>query len=153
MRETKYSEAAVQVLDVLNYTNREDVKKIPQSFIKFLTEIADENYRANLNHNEPINGLNLNKQTKELLGFIYITWWCNDKERNNYKNIINSNNLRIEKIENYKYDVFKDKKETNITENTRAKEMTIIEENKENLLKKVLNKILNFFKNKNERGK
>ena len=38
MIEAKYSEAAVEVLDILNYTDKEDVKKIPQSFIKFLSE-------------------------------------------------------------------------------------------------------------------
>ena len=32
-------EAAVEVLDILNHTNKEDVQKIPQSFIKFLTDI------------------------------------------------------------------------------------------------------------------
>ena len=83
MIEAKYSEAAVEVLDILNYTNKEDVKKIPQSFIKFLIEIANKNYKANFNHNVPIRGLNLRKQTRELLGFIYITWWCNDKEKTN----------------------------------------------------------------------
>ena len=80
MIEAKYSEAAVEVLDILNYTDKEDVKKIPQSFINFLTEIANKNYKANFNHNGPISGLNLRKQTRELLGFIYITWWCNRSE-------------------------------------------------------------------------
>ena len=37
MKEVEYGEAAVEVLDILNYTNQEDVRKIPQSFIKFLT--------------------------------------------------------------------------------------------------------------------
>ncbi len=47
MREAEYSEAAVEVLDILNHTNKDDVKKIPQSFIKFLIEIANKNYKAN----------------------------------------------------------------------------------------------------------
>ena len=33
MKEVEYSKAAVEVLDILNYTDKEDVKKIPQSFI------------------------------------------------------------------------------------------------------------------------
>ena len=99
MKEVEYSKAAVEVLDILNYTSQEDVRKIPQSFIKFLTEIANKNYKVNFNHNEPISGLNLRKQTRELLGFIYITWWCNDKDRSNYKNIIHSNNSNSEQIE------------------------------------------------------
>ena len=124
MKEVEYSKAAVEVLDILNYTSQEDVRKIPQSFIKFLTEIANKNCKVNFNHNEPISGLNLRKQTRELLGFIYITWWCNDKDRSNYKNIIHSNNSnseQIEKIYNYDIDdIFKNKKETKtnvVTEN------------------------------------
>lgn len=159
MREVEYSEAAVEVLDVLNYTNQEDVRKIPQSFIKFLTEIANKNYKVNFNHNVPISGLNLRKQTRELLGFIYITWWCDDKDRKNYKNIIRSNNLKseqIEKIDNYDIDdIFKNKKETKtnaVNENIIEKETSIIEYKEEGLFKKFLNKILSFFINKKERG-
>jgi len=159
MIEAKYSEAAAQVLDILNYTDKEDVKKIPQSFINFLTEIANKNYKANFNHNGPISGLNLRKQTRELLGFIYITWWCNDKDRNNYKNIIHSNNTK-EKITNQidAYDIndiFKNKKEekTNaVTENTTTKETSMIEYKEESIFKKIINKILSFFTNKRERS-
>lgn len=159
MREAEYSEAAVEVLDILNYTNQEDVKKIPQSFIKFLTEISNKNYKTNFNHNAPISGFNLRKQTRELLGFIYITWWCNDKEKNNYKNIIQSNNSKtekMEKIDNYNVDdIFRNKKDvkTNtIIENVIEKESSIIEYKEEGLFKKFLNKILGFFMNKKERG-
>ena len=157
MIETKYSEAAAQVLDILNYTNQEDVRKIPQSFIKFLTEIANKNYKVNFNHNGPISGLNLRKQTRELLGFIYITWWCNDKDRDNYKNIIHSNNAKAEitdKIDTYDIDdIFKNKKETNVvTENIVEKENSIIEYKEEGVFRKFLNKIVSFFINKKERG-
>ena len=98
MREAEYSEAAVEVLDILNHTNKDDVKKIPQSFIKFLTDISSKSYKSKLNHEQPINGFNLRKQTKELLGFIYITWWCNKEEHEKYKNIIHENNMKKEKI-------------------------------------------------------
>lgn len=159
MIEAKYSEAAVEVLDILNYTDKEDVKKIPQSFIKFLTEIANKNYKANFNHNGPISGLNLRKQTRELLGFIYITWWCNDKDRNNYKNIIHSNNSKTEKTEkmdNYDIDdIFKNKKELKsnvITQDIAKEETSMIEYKEENILKKIINKILSFFTNKRERS-
>ena len=144
MKETKYSEAAVEVLDILNYTNQEDVRKIPQSFMKFLTEIANKNYKVNFNHNGPISGLNLRKQTRELLGFIYITWWCNDKDRNNYKNIIHSNNSKseqIENIDNYDIDdIFKNKKETKtnaVTENIIEKERLRIDEILESFKKNI----------------
>lgn len=159
MIEAKYSEAAVEVLDILNYTDKEDVKKIPQSFIKFLSEIANKNYKADFNHNGPISGLNLRKQTRELLGFIYITWWCDERDRNKFKSVIQSDNSKIEKtekIENYNIDdIFKNKKELKsnvITQDIAKEETSMIEYKEENIFKKIINKILSFFTNKKERS-
>jgi hypothetical protein len=49
MIEASYSEAAAQVLDILNYTNQEDVRKIPQSFIKFINERGKNNDKCRFN--------------------------------------------------------------------------------------------------------
>lgn len=154
MSEIKYSEAAVEVLDILNHTNREDVARIPQSFIKFLTDISSKSYKAKFNHEQPINGFNLRKQTKELLGFIYITWWCDKEEHEKYKKLIHKNNIKKEEIkENYAVnDIFKNKKENKIIQNENIMETNIVEYKKENMLKKFLNKILSFFSIKKERG-
>ena len=92
--------------------------------------------------------MNLRKQTKELLGFIYITWWCSKEEREKYKSLIQNGKVnQKEGIKSYDVnDIFKNKKEN--------KEYYIQEENveqtsiatckKENVFKKVLNKILSF---------
>lgn len=147
MSEIEYSEAAVEVLDILNHTNKEDVQRIPQSFIKFLTDISSKNYKAKFNHEQPVNGFNLRKQTKELLGFIYITWWSDKEEHQKYKNIIHENNIKKQKIkETYNVnDIFKNKKENKTIQNENVMEKNIVEYKKENIFKKFLNKILNFF--------
>lgn len=154
MKEVEYSEAAAQVLDILNYTSQEDVRKIPESFIRFLAEIANKSYKAKVKYNGSISGLNLRKQTKELLGFMYITWWCNEKDRNNYKNIIYANNRRIDSYEIG--DIFKNRKEAKkneVAENEEKKETAIIKYEEESLWKSFFNKIVNFFKSKIERGR
>ena len=84
-RKMEYSQAAVEVLDMLYHTRDEDVAKIPHSFIRFLQDIADPHYEVYLDHTIPINHMNLQEKTKELLGFIYITWWSNDQERTSFK--------------------------------------------------------------------
>ena len=150
MREIEYSEAAVEVLDILNHTNKEDVAKIPQSFIKFLTNISSKSYKVKFNHEHPINGLNLKKQTRELLGFIYITWWCDKEEREKYKKLIHESNIENEEIkEKYNVnDIFKNKKEKQehkIIQNENVMKTSIAEYKKENIFKRVLNKILSFF--------
>lgn len=156
MREIEYSEAAVEVLDILNHTNKEDVARIPQSFIKFLTNISSKSYKVKFNYEQPINGLNLKKQTKELLGFIYITWWCDKKEREKYKKLIHESNIKNEEIkEKYNVnDIFKNKKENQehkIIQNENVMKTSIAEYKKENIFKRVLNKILSFFDSKNGR--
>ncbi len=143
MIEPKYSEAAVEVLDILNYTNKQDVERIPQSFINFLNNISAPNYKVKFNHELPISGLNLKEQTKELLGFIYITWWCNDEEREEYKKLINAQN---EIIATYDVnDIFKNRKtqEHTVIQNENT---SMIEYKEETLLKKLFNKILHFFR-------
>ena len=173
MREIEYSEAAVEVLDILNHTDKEDVAKIPQSFIKFLTNISSKSYKVKFNHEHPINGLNLKKQTRELLGFIYITWWCNKEEREKYKKLIHENNIKNEEIkEKYNVnDIFKNKnltqqhnqrlwggtpepfclhnkkenQEHKIIQNENVMKTSIAKYKKENIFKRVLNKILSFF--------
>ena len=156
MREIEYSEAALKVLDILNHTNKEDVARIPQSFIKFLTNISSKSYKVKFNHEQPINGLNLKKQTRELLGFIYITWWCDKEEREKYKKLIQESNIKNEEIkEKYNVnDIFKNKKEKQehkIIQNENVMKTSIAEYKKENIFKRVLNKILSFFDSKNGR--
>ena len=139
MKEAEYSEAAVEVLDILNHTNKEDVARIPQSFIKFLTNISS---------------LNLKKQTRELLGFIYITWWCDKEEREKYKNQIHESNIKKEEIkENYNInEIFKNRKqnqEQKISENKMIEPTSMIEYKKESVFRKIINKIIIFFNSKN----
>lgn len=154
MREIEYSEAAVEVLDILNHTNKEDVARIPQSFIKFLTNISSKSYKVKFNHEQPINGLNLKKQTRELLGFIYITWWCDKEEREKYKNQIHESNIKKEEIkENYNLnEIFKNRKqnqEQKISENKMIEPTSMIEYKKESVFRKIINKIISFFNSKN----
>ena len=153
MREIEYSEAAVEVLEILNHTNKGDVARIPQSFIKFLTNISSKSYKVKFNYEQPINGLNLKKQTKELLGFIYITWWCDKEDREKYKKLIHESNIKNEEIkEKYNVnDIFKNKKENQehkIIQNENVMKTSIAEYKKENIFKRVLNKILSFFDSK-----
>lgn len=157
VREAEYSEAAVEVLDILNHTEKEDVAKIPQSFIKFLTDISNKNYKVRFNHNEPIVGLNLKKQTKELLGFIYITWWANNEERQKYKKQIQNENIKSgELVDSYNvngiFENKKDEKIQKIVQNEGWVETSIVEYKEESLFRKFFNKILSFFGIKKERS-
>ena len=147
MFKEQYGEAAVEVLDILDNTKKEDVEKIPQSFIKFLVEIASLDYKVNLDHTKTIEEMNLKDKTKELLGYIYIKWWCYDKEKEEY-------NKQIEKIEEIKEEKIREKyNPSSIFENKQLKNKEKENQNKtfqmveykENILTKIINKIKSLF--------
>ena len=153
MFSNEYGEAAVEVLDILDNTNKADVKKIPTSFIKFLVEIASEDYKVNLDHSKLISEMNLKEKTKEILGVIYINWWCDKKDKENYTKQIKELEIKRQEEIKEKYNpnkIFENKDKiqeyTNETKIDTVKNKTVtMVEYKENILKKIWNKILSFF--------
>ena len=147
MFKEQYGEAAVEVLDILDNTKKEDVEKIPQSFIKFLVEIASLDYKVNLDHTKRIEEMNLKDKTKELLGYIYVKWWSYDKEKEEYiKQIKEIEKIKEEKIRE-KYNpstIFENKQLKNKEKENQNKTFQMVEY-KENILTKIINKIKSLF--------
>ena len=153
MFELEYGEAAVEVLDILDNTNKSDVDKIPSNFIKFLVDNASEDYKVNLDHSKLISEMNLKEKTKEILGVIYINWWCDKKDKENYMKQIKELEMKRQAEINEKYNpnkIFKNKNKiqeyTNETKmDTVQNETVAMIEYRESILKKIWNKILSFF--------
>jgi len=153
MFSNEYGEAAVEVLDILDNTNKSDVDKIPLNFIKFLVKIASEDYKVNLDHSKTINEMNLKEKTKEILGVIYINWWCDKKDKENYMKQIKELEIKRQEEIKEKYNpnkIFENKNKvqeyTNATKMDTAQNETVtMIEYKESIFKKIWNKILSFF--------
>ena len=147
MFKEQYGEAAVEVLDILDNTKKEDVEKIPQSFIKFLVEIASLDYKVNLDHTKTIEEMNLKDKTKELLGYIYIKWWSYDKEKEEYiKQIKEIEKIKEEKIrKKYKHNNIFENKQLKKKEKENQNKTFQMVEYKENILTKIINKIKSLF--------
>ena len=151
MFSNEYGEAAVEVLDILDNTNKSDVAKIPTSFIKFLVDNASEDYRVNLDHSKLISEMNLKEKTKEILSVIYINWWCDKKDKENYTKQIKELEVKRQEEIKEKYNpnkIFENKVQeyTNATKvDTVQNEAVAMIEYKESIFKKIWNKILNFF--------
>lgn len=153
MFSNEYGEAAVEVLDILDNTNKSDVDKIPSNFIKFLVDNASEDYKVNLDHSKLISEMNLKEKTKEILGVIYINWWCDKKDKENYMKQIKELEMKRQAEINEKYNpnkIFENKNKiqeyTNETKmDTVQNETVTMIEYKESIFKKIWNKILSFF--------
>ena len=153
MFSNEYGEAAVEVLDILDNTNKYDVDKIPSSFIKFLVDNASEDYKVNLNHSKSIDEMNLKEKTKEILGYIYINWWSDNKDKENFKKQIKEVEIKRQEEIKEKYNpnkVFDNKNKIHEYTNenkvdTAQNETVTLIEYKESIFKKIWKKILSFF--------
>lgn len=130
--------------------DKEYYDKLPKKFIEFLENNMDTEYKPNISKDIPIDEQELKKDTKVLLSLLYRNYWC-DKEKKailKQKDAIAKSEYEKEIREKYNPDnIFKDSKkiENTISEDI-YEEKSLIECREEKWYKKIINKILSFFK-------
>lgn len=142
-----YGEAAVEVLDILEHTKKEDVDKISKKFINFLKEQSSKTYQPNLDYTKQFFDMELHPKTYALLGIIYLKYWGNEEEKEIFQKQLQENEKQYQKelTEKYSIDNLFDKRQTNIMES--INEQTQLPEiiHKENFIQKIINKIRKIF--------
>lgn len=137
-----YSEAAVEVLDILNNTEREYVEKIPKSFLDFLENNKSKTYKSEIDHTKEIKDMNLKSKTHAILGLIYLKYWADEEEKIRFEQKIKQNEKiyqeELDKKYNYKK-LFKQK------DSIMPNELPI-EIKQNSFLQKIISKIKNIFR-------
>lgn len=148
MANIEYSEAIVELLEILEYSDDNILEKIPKKLIKFWKRNKSKTYKPNLDHDKSISEMNLKDKTKSILSMIYLNYLCNDEESKKIKSIINHNEEIYQTELVKKYNLQYLEKEQNIAniinKNTKSTSIIIIE-NKESIFKKIINRIKRFF--------
>lgn len=148
MANIEYSEAIVEVLEILEYSDDNILEKIPKKLIKFWERNKSKTYKPNLDHNKSIIEMNLKDKTKSILSMIYLNYLCNDAEAKEISSIINHNEEIYQTELIKKHNSQHSEKEQNIintiNENTKSTSITIID-NRESIFKKIVNRIKRFF--------
>ena len=148
MANIEYSEAIVEVLEILEYSDDNILKKIPKKLIKFWERNKSKTYKPNLDHNKSIIEMNLKDKTKSILSMIYLNYLCNDAEVKEISSIINHNEeiYQTELIKNHNSQHWEkvQNKTNTINENAKSTSITIID-NKESIFKKIVDRIKRFF--------
>ena len=115
MKNSKYSKAAVEVLDILKHTKKEDAEKVSKEFIQFLEENSSEEYVSNLDHTKTIKEMDLEQETQDVLGYVYLKYWAEQQAKDNFRAKIRElEKIRQEELrEKYNPDeIFKQSKKT-----------------------------------------
>ena len=151
--ENSLSKSYTEILLILSYMEQKYVDMIPKKLLELFNEEKDKNYQPNINPNISLAEQNLQKKTLALLAMLNLNYWCVDE--NEKKELLkmyseNDKKLETEMRERYNPDNLFKKKEK-VEQNDEAKEESteIIEYKEQNIFKKILNRIMKFFKKNN----
>lgn len=145
----KLSEAIAEILEILKNVDNSYYEKLPEKFKEFLNNNKSTSYIPEIDFSRELKDLNIRKETKELLGIMYLNYWSNEEERREYIKLLSDNEKKYQEELNERYNpdnLFKNatKQEENI-EQIVTNEFAMIKY-EESFFKKIWNKILNIFK-------
>lgn len=137
MIDEMYKNAFKEVYDILENTDEELVKKIPNKFINFIKNNMNSDYQTNIQNGIEINKQNLLKETEGILSLIYRSYWATEEEEIEF-----TNKDKKEIQEKDITEIFEKRK--NINKITVDNNLMVIK--KESFIKRFFNKILKIFK-------
>lgn len=145
-----YACAYTEVIEILKYTKREDVNKIPKYKILLYKNFMDKEYEFKVDVNKTIEEQNLSIEAKAILANIFKNYWATDYQKQRIEAKEKYDLEQIEKEKNEKYnpeDLFKNRKKvTDSNTVCESEETALIEYKKENFFIKILNKIKSLWK-------
>ncbi len=137
-----------EIYEILQIFPQELVSQIPQEKIDFFRNNMDINYEYDISV-DTFDGKTMLEETKAILTILFRDYWANPTQKEKILNYENSAKNQIEEEAKIKYNpdnLFK-KHQQKVVKDTQpmANEVAIVEY-KENIFKKIINKILNIFK-------
>lgn len=138
-----YACAYKEVVEILKYTEREDVNKIPRSTILMFKYLMDETHQFKVNINKSLQEQNLCREAKAILANIFKNYWATDEERAEMEREERLYLEQEEMAKREKYnpdDLFKNRKMV-INDTIEEEQISMVEYKKEPFFIKILNKI------------
>lgn len=137
-------QAYTEIDNFIELLDEYNKNKIPQKLREYFKKEKDGEYIKNINPNQPIKEQNLKEETLALIAMLNLQYWCEDEnEKQRLKEIYAENERKYQEELREKYNpdnLFKNKQKI-VEEKI---EETLMVEYKESIIKKILNKILNF---------
>ena len=144
MSSLEFSEGITETLDILNHMDKSYTDKIPKKFKDFLEKNKLNNYIPNLDHSKKLKEMNLKEKTKDILATIYMNYWCNATQKENYIKTLKQNEEIYQKELTEKYNpdnIFKNKTKTKIQQEQPVQEDVDLVEVKESFFTKFIKKL------------
>ena len=134
-----------EINEIINMLEDEDKNKVPENIRNFFKEEKNNDYIPQIDPSKPLIEQNLKRETIILLTILNLNYWCeNEDEKQKWWNELEKNQKESEELkEKYKLEnLFKKKNDIG----TLKEELQIVKYKKQNIIQKVLEKILGIFK-------
>lgn len=143
--ETK--KAYTEVVNILNNLSDQDYRKIPEDVILALEKNMDTEYMYNVELNKPLTEWKISVKAQTILAIIFRDYLATQKQKEKILNFEKAkfNEIEAEKREKYNPDNLFPKIEAEDNKEE-IKESVALVEYKENIFKKIFDKILSIFK-------
>lgn len=148
MISTKYREAIVDVLDILDHMEEEDQEKVPQKFIDILKENAAKNYTPKIDYSKRLVEMELSEEARSILGVMYRHYWCPEEKKADFEKRITQNEIEFQKAIREKYNPNEILKNTVNEEELLNENSNLVEVKKESIFRRIIETIVFMFKDK-----
>jgi len=143
-------QAYSEIDEFLGLLTEEQREKIPRKLREVFKEEKDNNYIKGIREDIPVNEQNFKEETLAIIALLNLQYWCQDEiESERLKQVYTNNQKAYEKMLHEKYNtdnLFKKRNEIKEEIQEQSSSVSIIEY-KEPLIKRIINKIKNFFRN------
>ena len=145
LKAENYPNACKEIYVILKNMKKEDINKIPKSFINMIKTNMNDEYEFEINNSFEFEKINLLRETKAILAYIFLNYLGNKKQNEIINKKFENDSKNKEQTKYNSYDLFKNKiNSENLQKNNKQKE--IIKYEKENLFIKIINKLKNIVK-------
>lgn len=143
----EYNKRLVEVDVVLKHLSEEEYKKIPEDILQVIKENKDKDYIWEYDESKELKDQGLNRDTIAFLAYLNMEYLLNEKQKKLMQEINALKEIKLEEEKAKQYsteDLFKNR--TSQIEKVSKTQKESLIEYKESFLKKVINRIKNFFK-------
>ena len=149
MNTDTYEKSYVEVLEILKHIPEIEYNKIPKEKIDFFKKNCDKEYKFIFEEGK----MTASRKAYAIIINLYYEYIATDKQKKIVENALKYNNEKLEQIKKEKYsfeNIFNaPSKPINEIKEEPQKSLIVVEENSNNLLKRILNFVKHFFNSNN----
>ena len=103
MTNNNYSKACTEVLEIISYFPEDEYSKIPKDKIELLEQYKDTGYEYSINPDVELSKQYISKEAKAMIIEIYKEYFATEHQKNVVDDILNHNQMLMEKKKEINY--------------------------------------------------